>query len=184
MLSNHIPLVSNKTEHPFLKCNCFKIWTGILENSMSKPWVRSKLNFTNIGSNILSTEICFLPCQAALTFLPVTAISKFDPWKSKVKVMGEVKVQCHIMFLHPINMLSTHIPFVPCQSTLPLQRQGYHKIWLWQTNVKFWMRSNFKFTLWVQYSFDSHPFHPPKSALPFRKYGYSKFDLENLRSRS
>ena len=43
------------------------------------------------GSNILSTHIPFVPCQSALPFLRYS-IFKIWPWKSMVKVMGEVTV--------------------------------------------------------------------------------------------
>ena len=46
------------------------------------------------GSNILSTHIPIVPCQSALSFLRYS-IFKIWPWKSRVKVMGEVTVQSH-----------------------------------------------------------------------------------------
>ena len=46
------------------------------------------------GSNILSTHIPFVPCQSALPFLTYS-IFKIWPWKSRVKVMGEVTIQSH-----------------------------------------------------------------------------------------
>ena len=46
------------------------------------------------GCNILSIHIAFIPCQSAIPFLRYS-ISKIWPWKSKVKVMGEVDNESH-----------------------------------------------------------------------------------------
>ena len=48
-----------------------------------------------------------------------------------------------IQYIHPphhghtkVNAWTTHIPFVPCQSALPLLRCGYFKLWPWNIKVK------------------------------------------------
>ena len=46
------------------------------------------------ASNILSTHIPFVPCQSGIPFLSYDYF-KIWPWKSRVKVMGEVTVQSH-----------------------------------------------------------------------------------------
>ena len=48
------------------------------------------------GCNILWTHIPFIPCQSAIPFLRYDFF-KFWPWKSKVKVMGEVDIKSHSM---------------------------------------------------------------------------------------
>ena len=48
------------------------------------------------GSNILSTHIPLIPCQSASQFLRYHFF-KIWPWKSKVKVMGEVNIESHNM---------------------------------------------------------------------------------------
>ena len=48
------------------------------------------------GYNILSTHIPFVPCQSAMPFLRYS-IFKIGPWKSKVKVMGELDIESHDM---------------------------------------------------------------------------------------
>ena len=127
------------------------------------------------GSSILSNHVLFVPCQSALPFLR-NSIFKISPWKSKVKVIGEVRVQSHNVGLasyrptslsfhvnrppipeiqhfqnltlkikgqghrwgHSLksqwgsSILSTHIPFVPCQSALSLLRYSIFKIWPWK----------------------------------------------------
>ena len=51
----------------------------------------SKLQY---GSNILSTHIPFFPCKSGMPFLSYDFF-KIWPWKSRIKVMGEVTVQSH-----------------------------------------------------------------------------------------
>ena len=46
------------------------------------------------GCNILSTHIPFVPCQSGIPFLSYDFF-KIWPWKSKVKVMGEVTIESH-----------------------------------------------------------------------------------------
>ena len=60
--------------------------------------------------NILSTHIPFIPCWSALPFLRCSCLKNW-PWKFKVKVMGEVKVQSHNMGLtsYRLTSLSFHV---------------------------------------------------------------------------
>ena len=83
------------------------------------------------GSSTLSTHIPFVPCQSALPFLRYS-IFKILPWKSRVKVIGEVTVQSHNVGLASYWL----IPFVPCQSALPFLRYSIFKIWPWKSRVK------------------------------------------------
>ena len=109
------------------------------------------------GSNILSTHIPFVPCQSALPFLTYS-IFKIWPWKSRVKVMGEVTIQ-----------------FVPCQSALPfLSYDFFQNLTLkfkgqdygWGHSSKSQCGSNI---LWTHI-----PFVPCQLALPFLKYSIFK----------
>ena len=151
------------------------------------------------------------------------------PWKSKVKVMVEVKVENHkvgvtsyrLTFLysmsigHPIpeiqhfqnltmkiqgqghgwrrhwksqhgcHILSTHIPLIPCQSAIIFLRYDFFKIWPWKSKVKIMGEGNAKshkvgVTSYRLTSLSLHvnwPFHSWDTA-------FSKFDLENPRSKS
>ena len=106
-----------------------------LENPRSRSWLRWTLKVTiwvqqSLKLTSLST---YRPCQSTITFLRYS-IFKIWPWKSKVKVMGEVNVESH-------NMCSTFY-----RLTSPL----FH---------------------------DNRPSH-------FWNTTFSKFNLENLRSRS
>ena len=62
------------------------------------------------GCNILSTHIPFVPCQSALPFLRY-CIFIIWPWKSKVNVMGEGKVESHNMgpTFYRLTSLSFHV---------------------------------------------------------------------------
>ena len=55
------------------------------------------------------------------------------PLNPPLKVMSEVTAQSHNVGL---NILSIHIPFVPCQSALPFLRYSIFKIWPWKSKVK------------------------------------------------
>ena len=158
-------------------------------------WMNSSFMGQQVGnckcSHWLITWLIYLPCLSSIppciqhhiqltspslseSTLPFLRYSDFNilAWKSKVKVMGEVKVESYNMgptfywltslrsmsIGHPnsekrlfqnltlkiqgqghgwgqcwksrsgCNILSTHIPFVPCQSTLPFLRYKILKI--------------------------------------------------------
>ena len=55
------------------------------------------------------------------------------------------------------NILSTHIPFVPCQSALPFLRYSIFKIWHWKSKVKVMGEVDIESHNMVQHSIDSHP---------------------------
>ena len=65
------------------------------------------------GSNILSTHIPLIPCQSASPFLRYDFF-KIWPWKFKVKVMGEGKVESHNMgpTFYQLTSLSSVLPKV------------------------------------------------------------------------
>ena len=56
------------------------------------------------------------------------------------------------------NILSTHISFVPCESTHLFLTSCAFQIWPWKPKVKVKAISKFKITKWVRVLFDSHPF--------------------------
>ena len=57
------------------------------------------------GSNILSTHFPFVLCQSGIPFLSYD-LFKIWPWKSRVKVMGEVTVQSHNVGLTSYRLTS------------------------------------------------------------------------------
>ena len=56
-------------------------------------------------SNILSTHFPFAPCQSGIPFLSYD-LFKIWPWKSRVKVMGEVTIQSHNLGLTSYRLTS------------------------------------------------------------------------------
>ena len=130
-------------------------------------------------SSTLSNHILFIPCQSALPFLRYS-IFKVWPWKSRVKVMGEVTVQSHNVGLVSYRLF----PLVPCQSALPSLRYSIFKIWPWKSRVKVMgeitvQSHNVSLTSYWLTSLSFHVNRPSHSWDTF-----SKFDLENQGSRS
>ena len=84
------------------------------------------------GSNILSTYVPFVPCQSALPFLRYS-ILKIWPWKSRVKVMGEVTFQSYNVGLTSYRLTSFlfHVNR-PSHSWA----MTFFKIWPWNSKVR------------------------------------------------
>ena len=136
----------------------------------------------NMGPNILSTHIPFVPCQSAIWFIRYDFF-KIQPWKSKVKVMGEGKVENHNMgpTFYRLTSLSFHV------------NQPSHS---WDTNFsKFDLSWKSKVKVMVEIKVESHKvgvtsyqltsllFHVNRPCHSWDT-SFSKFDLENPRSRS
>ena len=122
-------------------------------------------------------HIQFIPSESTLPFLNYSNFN-IQPWKSKVKVMGEVKVWSHNVSL----TFYRHIPLVPCQSAIPFLRYDF---WPWKSKVK----------VMEEVNIESHNMGPTfcrLKSLPFHvnlpshswDTAFSKFDLENPRSKS
>ena len=133
------------------------------------------------GSNILSTHISLIPCQSAIAFLRYDFF-KIWPWKSKVKVMVEVKVERHKVGVtsYQLTSLSFHVNR-PSHSW----DTAFSKFDLENPRSRSWVRWTLKVTTWVQHSIDSHPFNSMSIGHPIPEIQlFSKFHLENPRSRS
>ena len=122
------------------------------------------------GSNIQSTHIPFVPCQSGIPFLSYD-FSKNWPWKSRVKVMCEVKVESHNMgpTFSQLTSLSFHVnrashSWVTTFSKFDLENQGSRS----------WVRSKLKVTTWVQHSVDSHPLRSMWIGHPIPELGLFK----------
>ena len=101
IISTHIPFVPCQSAIPFLRYD-LKIkgqGHGWGESWKSQHW-----------SYILSTHIPLIPCQSAIPFLSY-AFFKIWPWKSKVMVMVEVKVESHKVGVtsYQLTSLSFHV---------------------------------------------------------------------------
>ena len=131
------------------------------------------------GCSILLAHIPFVPCQSAIPFMRYDFF-KIWPWKSKVKVIGEVDIKSHSMgpTFYRFTSLSFH-----CQSAIPFLRYDFFKIWPWKSKVKVMGNVECHKVGVASYPFTSLSFHVNR---PFHSWdtAFSKFDLENPRSRS
>ena len=124
------------------------------------------------------THIPFIPSESNL---PLLSYSNFHilPWKSKVKIMGEIKVWSQNVSLtfYRLTFLSFHFNG-PSHSWL---LRYFFKIWPWKSKVKVMVES-YKVGA-TSYRLTSLSFHVNR---PSRSWdtAFSKFDLENPRSRS
>ena len=79
------------------------------------------------------------------------------------------------------NMLSTHVPLVPCQSALPFLRYSIFKIWPWKFKVKVIAQCH-KLGI-TPYGLISLSFYVDRPCHSWDT-AISKFDVENSRSMS
>ena len=82
------PFCSMSIGHPILELWLFQNLTLKIKGQ-GHGWGHSSKS--QCGCSILSIHILFIPCQSTLPFLRYI-IFKFWPWKSRVKVKGEVTV--------------------------------------------------------------------------------------------
>ena len=100
------------------------------------------------------THIPLIPSESTLPFLSYSYFNIL-PWKSKVKIMGEVKVWSHngSLTFYRLTSLSFHVN-QPSHSW----DKSFSKFDLENSRSRSWKRWTLKVTSWVQYSIDSHPF--------------------------
>ena len=91
------------------------------------------------------------------------------PWKPKVKVIGEVKVESHKVGVTSLSF--------PCQSAVPFLRYDFFKIWPWKSKVKVVIEVKVECH---KVDLTSLSFHVNR---PFHSWDtkFSKFDLKNSR---
>ena len=150
------------------------------ENPRSRSWLRWTLKVTPWVQNSIDAH----PFRSMSICHPIPEIQfffKFDlenprSW-SWLRSKWKLKSGC--------NILPTHMPFVPCQSAIPFLRYSIFKIWPWKSKAKVMGEVNVEShnmcpTL---YRLTSLLFHVN---LPSHSWDttFSKFDLENPRSRS
>ena len=142
----HISFIPSQLTFPFLKCMSIHRLIPMIElfkYLTFKIQGQSHSSMSHNRYNILSTYIPFITCWSALPFLRCSYLKNWL-WKSKVKVMGEVKVKSHNVSL--TSYLLTSLPFhvnlashcwVMTFSKLDLENQGSRS----------WVRSQFKVTM-------------------------------------
>ena len=130
------------------------------------------------ASNIISNSHAF---HSKWVDPPIPGIQQFQYFTMKIQGLEghgwgqSLKSQCKC------NILSTRIPFVPCQRALPFLRYSIFKIWPWKSKVNVIPEGHIVGTTpyqLISLSFDVD--EPSHSYLLLLK----KFDLENPRSRS
>ena len=102
-----------------------------VENSRSRSWVRSKLKVTTWGLHSVDSHPF---CSMSLGH-PIPELWLFENLTLKIKGQGHgwfhsSKLQCGS------NILSAHIPFIPCQSGIQFLSYDFFKIWPWKSRVK------------------------------------------------
>ena len=133
------------------------------------------------GSNIQSTHIPLIPCQSAIPFLRGDFF-KIWPWKSKVKVMVGVKVECH-----KVGATSYRLTFLSFHVNRPSHSRdtAFSKFYLENPRSRSWLTWTLKVTAWVQHSIDSHPFTSMSIGHPIPEIRlFQNLTLKNPRSRS
>ena len=151
-----------------------------IENSRSSSWVRSKLKVITCLQHSVDSH----PFRSMSIGHPVSELWLFQNLTLKIKGQGHgwghsSKSQ------GGSNILSTHIPFVPCQSGIPLLSYDFFKIWPWNSRVKVMGKvtvqsHNVGLTSYRLTSLSFHVNQPSHSWV----MTFSKFDLENQGSRS
>ena len=115
---------------------------------------------------------------------PIPQIRLFQNLSVKIQGQGHGRGE-NWKSQHGFNILSTQIPFVPCQSALPFLRYIFFKIWPWKSKGKVMgevdIESHKKGVTF--YWLTSLSFHVNRPSHSWNTT-FSKFDLENLRSRS
>ena len=101
-----------------------------LENPTSRSWVRGMLKVTTWVQHSIDSH----PFRSMWIGHPIpdTTFSKFDLENPRSRSWSRSKLQV----TSRCNILSTHIPFVPCQLAIPFLRYSIFKIWPWKSKVK------------------------------------------------
>ena len=136
ILSTHIPFGPSQSAIPFLRYDFSKF---DLENPRSRLWLRSKLKAIKWVLHPIDSH----PFRSMSIGHPIPEIQHFQNLTLKIQGQshgwGESwKSQ------HGSNILSTHIPFIPCQSAIPFLRYDFFKIWPWKSKVKVMGQTLFK----------------------------------------
>ena len=129
------------------------------------------------GSNILLTHILLVPHQPTPLFL----------WQIFfLNLTFKIQGQSHSSRSHSrYNILSIHIPFVPCWSALPFLTYSYFKHWPWKSKVKVMgeVKVQSRNVSLTSYRLTSLWFHVNRPSHSWDT-AFSKFDLENPSSMS
>ena len=151
-----------------------------LENPRSRSWLRWKFKVTKWVYHPIDSH----PFRSMSIGPPIPEIQHFQNLTLKIQGQGHEwgeswKPQ------HGSNILSTHIPFIPCQSAIPFLRYDFFKIWPWKSKVNAMVEVKVQSNKVgvTSYRLTSLSFHVNRPSHSWDT-AFSKFDLENPRSRS
>ena len=150
------------------------------ENPRLRSWVRCTLKVTTWVQHSIDSH----PFNSMSIRHPIPEIQLFQNLAMKIQGQGHGWGE-RWKSQSGCNILSTHIPFVPCQSGIPYLSYDFFKIWPWKSRVKVMSEvtvqsHNVGLT---SYRFTSLSFHVNRPSHSWDT-AFSKFDLENPRSRS
>ena len=175
-LSTLIPFVTCQSSITFLAYSYFKIWHWKFK---VKVISEVKVESHNMG-----------PTFSRLTSIsmwighPTPELRLFQNLSLKIKGQGH-RWGHSSKSLCGCNILSTYIPFVPRQSGIPFLSYDSFKIWPWKSRVKViggvTVQSHYVGA--ISYRLTSLSFHVNRASHSWVTT-FSKFDLENLGSRS
>ena len=120
-LSFHVNRPSHSWDSTFSKFD--------LDNPRSRSWKRWTLKVTTWVQHSVDSN----PFRSMSICPPIPEIQHFQNLTLKIQGHGWGG---HWKSQSRCNILSTHIPFVPCQSAIPFLRYVFFKIWPWKSKVK------------------------------------------------
>ena len=164
ILSIHIAFVPCQSALPFLRYSIFKIW----------PWkfkvkVMGEVDIESHKVDVTSYRLTSLSSMSIGH--PIPEILLFQYLTLKIQGQGHGWGE-RWQSQSGCSILSIQIPFVPCQSALPILRYSIFKIWPWKSKVKVkWP--------WL-HNYRSRQFHRTRNGINpssgFRDMGSAKSD--------
>ena len=122
-LSFHVNWPSHSWDKAFSKFD--------LENPRSRSWVRWTLKVTTWVEHSVDSY----PFHSTSIRHPIPEIRLFQNLTLKIQGQGHGWGE-RWKSQSGCDIVSTHNPFVPCQSALPFPRYSIFKIWPWKSKVK------------------------------------------------
>ena len=147
-LSFHVNRPSHSWDTTFSKFD--------LENPRSRSWKRWTFKSTTWVQHFVASN----PFRSMSICPPISEIQHFQNLTLKIQGQGH-GWSGHWKSQSACNILSTHIPFLPCQSAIPFLRYDFFKFWPWKSKVKVMGEVDIK----------SHSMGPTFYRLGFRKFG-------------
>ena len=168
-LSFHVNRPSHSWDTTFTKFD--------LENPRSRSWKRWTLKVTTWVQHSVDSN----PFRSMSICPPIPEIQLFQNLTLKIQGQGH-GWSGHWKSQSGCNILSTHIPLIPCQSAILFLRYDFFKIWPRKSKVKVMGEGNVeKHKVGVTpYWFTSLSFHVNRPSHSW-DVTFSKFDLENPR---